>query len=123
MEITMIFEKIINNCPPGSIIPKPRAKKEFLIKGVGTRRGEEALIPYIPNNKNPNKPYQKGITRSEFEKAYQELMEKGIFTKKWFDIYLSDCSSEGSCNFTTVGGLFQKLGLVEYVSPGIYKLL
>ncbi len=116
----MIFDRIVKDSPPNTVIPKPEAKSDFIVKGIGKRRGEEALIYFIPNHKNPNKPSQKGITRTELEKAYKELNLSGTFTKKWFDKNLIDCSSEGSCNFTTIGGLFQKIGFAKYLSPGIY---
>ena len=56
-----------------TVIPKPENKEDFIVKGWGNRRGEDALIYYIPNNKSPSKPYQKGITVSKFEKAYDEI--------------------------------------------------
>ena len=43
----------------GTVIPKPDARSDFIIKGWGKRRGEDALIYYITNHRNPNKPYQK----------------------------------------------------------------
>ena len=81
----MIFDRIVDIAPPGTIIAKPSARSPFRVKGLGKRRGEEALIYYVPNRKNPARPYQKGITRSEFESAYSHLVEVGSFTKKWFD--------------------------------------
>jgi len=46
---------------PGIVTPKPDAKSDFIIKGWGKRRGEDALIYCIPNHQDRNKPYQKGI--------------------------------------------------------------
>ena len=66
-----ILENILTNIKVGTVIPKPDAKKDFIVKGWGKRRKEDALIYFIPNHKNPNKPYQKGITKSEFEESYQ----------------------------------------------------
>jgi hypothetical protein len=65
----MIIQKI-KTIKPGTIIPKPEAKKDFIVKGWGTRRGEPALIYLIPNHNYPDKPFQKGITISEFIEAY-----------------------------------------------------
>ena len=103
-------------------IPKPEAKKPFRIKGMGTRRGEEALIYTIPSHTREN-PYEKGITVSEFEKAYRELQETGSLTRSWFNASLSACGKEGSCNFTTIGGVFQLLGMARYVERGRYDAL
>jgi hypothetical protein len=61
-ELAMIYERIIQIARPGTVIPKPAAKADFLVKDIGTRRGERALIYSIPNHQNPGKPYHKGIT-------------------------------------------------------------
>jgi len=85
------------------------------------RKKEIALIYLIPNNKNPANPYQKGITESEFGKSYSRLMETGTFSHQWFKEHLLRCAGEGSCNFTTIGGIFEKLRLAKYEKPGLYK--
>lgn len=46
----MIFDRIVKIAPAGTVIPKPKARKDFIVKGLGTRRGEEALIYLIPKN-------------------------------------------------------------------------
>lgn len=117
----MIFERIIEAAPGETVIPKPAAKMDFKVKGLGRRRGEPALIYYIPNHQNPQKPYQKGINRSEFEMAYSHLMETGYFSRSWFAKHLPFCNAEGDCNFTTIGGLFEKIGEAKYIGNGEYK--
>jgi hypothetical protein len=117
----MIIERIKNEIPPGIEIPKPNAKERFLIKGWGKRRQQEALIYFVPNHNNPNMPYQKGITVSEFETAYRQLVDTGELTRKWFNEHLSFCAGEGPCNFTTVGGVLELLGVCKYESLGIYR--
>ncbi|MCZ6803207.1 MAG: hypothetical protein O7D86_04545 [Proteobacteria bacterium] len=102
-----------------SEIPKPEAKETFRIKGMGTRRGEAALIYTIPSHTR-DKPYEKGITLSEFEKAYKQLQETGSLTRSWFNETLPECAKEGSCNFTSIGGVFQMLALVNYTERGRY---
>jgi hypothetical protein len=53
---------------PGTVIPKPNAKGDFVIKKWGgTRRGEPALIYTIPNWKKPNG--EKDIAASEWRMA------------------------------------------------------
>ena len=91
-----------------------RAKADLRVKGWGERRGEPALIYSIPNHQNPNATHHKGITQSEFEKAYQVLQRTGEFSRIWFNQYLPACAKEGGCNFTTIGGIFQLLSLAEY---------
>ena len=103
-------------------IPKPEAKEPFRIKGMGTRRGEEALIYTIPSHTR-EKPYEKGITVPEFNEAFHELQETGSLTRSWFNASLPACAKEGSCNFTTIGGVFQMLGLASYTERGRYDVL
>ena len=117
----MIVGRIKQQAVPGLEIPKPEAREKFLVKGWGQRRGEEALIYFVPNRKNPSKPYQKGITISDFETAYGELTKSGELTRKWFNDRLPECAKEGSCNFTTIGGIFEVLEEARYVERGTYR--
>lgn len=84
------------------------------------RRGEPALIYTIPNNRNPQKPYEKGITATEFERAREELVRSGQLTRPWFLERLPRCIDEGECNFTTLGGLLVLLGEAVYEGAGVY---
>ena len=106
---------------PGTLIPKPEARDEFTVKGWGKRKGEAAMIYFIPNHSDPQKPYQKGVTVREWEQAYDRLVATGEFTREWFDANMRRCSSEGPCNFTTIGGIFSLLGLAAYESRGLYR--
>lgn len=89
---------------------------------MGKRRGEDSLIYTIPSHTR-DKPYEKGITLSEFEKSYSQLQETGCLERSWFTSYLKECAKEGSCNFTTIGGVFQLLGIAQYSERGKYQLL
>ncbi|MBI3714064.1 MAG: hypothetical protein HY253_14040 [Burkholderiales bacterium] len=107
---------------PGTIIPKPKAKADFVVKDWGTRRSEKALIYFIPNHVNTTKPSQKGVTVSEFEKAFSELQKSRKFTREWFNKHLALCAKEGSCNYTTIGGIFELLGEATYSNRGLYTV-
>jgi hypothetical protein len=110
-----ILEKIESDIKPGTIIPKPEAKADFIVKEVwGFRRGEHALIYTIPNHKTPTKPYQKGITVSEWVRAFEHLTDAGDFSRAWFKRSMPKCAEEGGCNFTTIGGIFVLLGHATY---------
>jgi hypothetical protein len=106
---------------PGTLIPKPQARGGFIVKGWGTRRGENALIYTIPNWKTPTKPHQKGITTSEWKKAFERLTGAGDFSRSWFNNSMPDCAKEGGCNFTTIGGIFELLGHADYDPSGVYR--
>ena len=117
----MIVDRIRKSIFPGMIIPKPEANADFIVKAWGNRRGEHALTYYIPNHRNPQKPYVKGITESEFEKAFVELENSGEFTRVWFNKNLPICAKEGGCNYTTIGGILELLREAIYSSRGVYK--
>ena len=117
----MIEDKIRKTVSLGTVIPKPEANGDFIVKAWGTRRGETALVYTIPNHGNPAKPHQKGVTVSEFRQAFAELEKSGEFTHTWFNKHLSDCAKEGACNYTTIGGIFELLGEARYSSRGVYK--
>jgi hypothetical protein len=119
-----ILEQIETRVPPGTKIPKPEARADFIVKKVwGVRRGERALIYTIPNHRTPTKPYQKGITVSEWAAAFERLIEAGDLTRSWFEQSMPACAKEGGCNFTTIGGLFELLGYAEYdrEGRGVYR--
>jgi hypothetical protein len=116
-----IISEIETKFVPGTKIPKPISEFDYFIKGWGIRRGERALIYKIPNQKNPIKPHKKGITVSEFQIAYERITNGEDLNRKWFEETLYGCNKEGTCNFTTLGGIFQELGLVKYYQEGVYK--
>lgn len=103
------------------MIPKPAARAPFRVKGWGMRRGGDALIYFVPNRRDPSVPYEKGVTSRELRAAYHQLMNAGELTHQWFDRRLPGCAAEGSCNFTTIGGLFVLLRAAEYAGPGVYR--
>lgn len=115
-----IVQEIRTKIQPGMIIPKPAAKADFIVKGWGKRRGEEALVYLIPNHANSAKPYPKGITVSEWRYAYEHIRNGENFTRQWFDRNMRECAKEGGCNFTTIGGIFELLGLATYAGSGAY---
>jgi hypothetical protein len=118
--IMTILAAIENKIIPGTIIPKPQARGDFIAKGWGPRRGERAFIYTIPNNKTPTKPYEKGVTVLEWVKAFKHLTDAGDFSRSWFNRSMPECAKEGGCNFTTIGGVFELLGYAAY-DRGTYR--
>ena len=107
--------------PPGTVVPKPAANKDFTVHGWGKRRKRPALIYNIPNHKSPEKPHRKGITREEWRHSVEQLLATGEFCLDWFKEHLPACYKEGSCNFTTIGGLMVHLGVARYARLGVYE--
>ncbi len=110
----MIVERIRREVRPGAVVPKPETARDYIVKGWGRRRGEDALIYLIPNLTDPKNPYEKGITISEWEQAHRQLQENGEISRQWFNRNMPACAKEGGCNFTTIGGVFELLGIVTY---------
>ena len=118
--MTKVLADIERQIIPGTVIPKPQARGDFIAKGWGVRRGKRALIYTIPNHKTPAKPYQKGITESEWVQAFEHLTDAGDFSRSWFERSMPACAKEGGCNFTTIGGVFELLGYAAY-DRGVYR--
>lgn len=116
----VIVNRIRAEIPDGTAIPKPNSSGAFT-KRWGRRRNEPALVYSMPNHKNPASPHEKGIAESEFERAYHQLNRTGEFTREWFKAELPRCNKEGTCNFTTIGGIFELLGDALYSVQGSYK--
>ena len=108
---------------PGAVIPKPLTDAEHRVTGWGIRRGERALIYSIPNHKNPSRPHAKGVTVSDWEQAYGQLMSTGKLEYSWFMSAMPECFKIGACNFTTIGGIFVLLRIAERSARGIYRKL
>lgn len=101
----MIFDRIKRLAPPGTRIPKPFTRRSHVSRFAKTR-GRPALIYTIHNRRDPGNPHEKGITHRDFEAAHARLVNAGELTRQWFNSRLRRCAGEGSCNFTTVGGIF-----------------
>ena len=108
-----ITELLENKIKSGMIIPKPYSELPYKVKGFGMRRGEKAIIYKIPARTNTNSIHEKGINFIEFKKAYDHLNKSGELSSSWFKENLPECRKEGSCNFTTIGGVFELLGLAK----------
>lgn len=116
----MITDRIKQEIRPGTVIPKPETTRPYEVKGWGCRRGRPALIYKIPPRAAGRKPAEKGVTDQEFESAYEVLNSSGEFTRVWFNENLPRCAKEGSCNFTTIGGIFALLDVARYLERGVY---
>ncbi len=79
------------------------------------------MVYRIPARRGTKKASEKRITASAFEQAFDVLQATGQITRRWFAQHLPDLERDGTCNFTTVGGVFELLGEVRYVEPGVYE--
>ncbi|MYG68416.1 MAG: hypothetical protein F4206_17045 [Gammaproteobacteria bacterium] len=86
-----ILDLIERRIKPGTVIPKPQGRGDFVVREWGARRGERALIYSTPNHGNPSRPHRKKITVSEWRMASSQLFRTGKFTRKWFQENMVDC--------------------------------
>jgi len=63
----------------------------------------------------------KTCSTSNFKAAYDVIVKTGEFTYDWFEDNLPDCAKDGSCNFTTIGGIFELSGKAQYAGRGAYR--
>ena len=105
---------------PRTVIPKPQTDGEHRVMGWGVRRCERALIYTIPNRRTPLRPYAKGVTVSDWEQTYQQLMSTETLVYSWFKSAMDECSKDGRCNFTTIGGVPALLGISVRNGWGVY---
>ena len=82
---------------------------------------EIAIIYSIPSYKDGKFHYEKGITFSEIFTALKELSKTGFLSRDWFNNNLPNCAKEGDCNYTSLGGIFELLGLAKYSENGKCK--
>lgn len=117
----MIIKRIKRIARPGTKIPKPKSTEEYIIVRWGKSRGEEALVYQLPMKPTSKKPSEKRVTISAFKKAYEVLINEGEIRHSWFSKEFPNLKKDGSCNFTTLGGIFVLLGEATYEQRGIYK--
>ena len=63
----------------------------------------------------------KGIAVSEWQQAFERQTSTGEFRRSWFDAAMAGCSTEGGCNYTTIGGIFMLFGLAGRHETGVYR--
>ena len=107
-----IVSCIKQKAPPGTVVRKPESCVR--IQRWGTRRGERALVYLMEGG------HEKGVTESEWRRAFAELKKTGEFTRTFFRQEMPRCNKEGSCNFTTIGAVFEHVGVAMYRRPGVY---
>lgn len=107
------FEKVLSGVPIGTTLDP-----DYHVTGIRESRGENAFFYSIPNNKGAKRS-QKSVGESEFEKAYQHLLDEGEFTLPWFKENMPIAASQStSCSFKVVGEVFATLGLARRVRSG-----
>ena len=103
-----------------AIVPKPQSTETYRLVRIGKSRGARALIYELPKRPESKRVSTKRIPLSVFEECANQLSGTGSLTRTWFIDHYPKLESDGTCNFTTVGGVLQLLGLALYSRPGEY---
>lgn len=121
MNETPILERIKKATPPGTKIPKPESDESYVVIGWGISRGEDALVYELPMKPTSRRASQKRIPASAFRCAHEVLQATDEITRIWFATNYPELERDGSCNFTTLGGVFELLGEAVYAGRGVYQ--
>lgn len=92
-----------------------------MVVGWGWSRNEDALVYRLPMRPGTKKASEKRIRSSAFVEAFRVLQGTGRLTRTWFARRFPDLERDGSCNFTTLGGVFVLLGEARYIGSGEYE--
>jgi hypothetical protein len=111
--VTNILHEIYSKIKIGDVIEKPTVKAEIL-----KMQKSDGITHSIGKNKSFKK-----VKDSDFEKAFKILQSNGCFTRKDFnDVF--ERPKNRSCDFTTMGSIFNLLGYAEYAGIKLgYKLI
>ena len=104
-----------------AVVPKPLSSGTCRLLRIGESRGARALVYELPKRPESKRASTKRIPLSVFEECADRLSDTGSFTRTWFAEHYPKLESDGTCNFTTVGGILQLLGLALYSGSGEYN--
>ena len=106
-----IFDRIKAEITEGTVIHREWRVKE-LVTELRIRRDEFALVYTMPGG------HDKDIKESEWNKAYNQLIATGCFSRPWFRKNMEKCNGRGSCNFNAIGGVFSVMGIARCAGRG-----
>lgn len=99
----MEFQEVINSIYVGMKIKKPRLESEIIAI-------EDTRIIYSIGNKGNSK----NITTEMLVGAFNEILTNGELSRTWFNKTYPNQSKTSPCSFTTLGGILEHLGFLEY---------
>lgn len=69
-----------------------------------------------------DKGKKKKVMFEEVEKAIEELEVAGSINRKWYEQLFPQRARNNPCNFTSIGGVLEKLGYVQYNDKQYIKI-
>jgi len=117
----MIIDQLMKVLPIGARIPKPKKDSDYRVHRWGLDNlGKSKLVYSFPSNASPIESHKKTIKEDEIIKSHERLETTGKLTTAWYSGKFPEIYSHSPCNFTTIGGLFVKLGIARYEKAGLY---
>lgn len=101
--VFMSFNELKQAIVPGLIFQKPNVQSSII------KIDKEGFHYSIGQNGNSKK-----VTYAVLEKCYDRLESTHEFSRAWFNATFPSIAKTSSCNFTTIGGLFQQFNLATY---------
>lgn len=104
---------VLKLCKNRTPVPKPKGKTVLTMNDkIGQDRFQYTF----------GTGHKKSIPFATLFGCYEKLTTDEKFTRQWFGTEFKAEHSSSPCNFTTIGGIFVKMGIAEYFGNGIYKL-
>jgi hypothetical protein len=100
-----------NNIHDGMVFNKVKGSSSII------KVTDDGFTYAIGNNRNKKK-----ITFEEVEKAIKQIEAIGLINRKWYKQSFPKRASSNPCNFTSIGGVLEALGYVQYSDKQYIKL-
>ena len=116
-----IIDRLEAEIVAGRLIPKPETDGEYGVKGWGNeaRRTGSGLLHSELQGQVEAPP--EGRDSIGVEARIRATGVDRELRHSWFKAALPACYGEGSCNFTTIGGVFVMLGVAVRDGRGAYR--
>ena len=114
MTNTEMKEKIINFYDSHELFTKPKGET-FYISNIGTTKiGNDVKEAFQYSEQGKFVPFD------TIYKCYDKILQDNKLTREWFETTFPIENSGRSCNYTTIGSIFEKLKIVKYQGNGLY---
>lgn len=104
---------VLKLCKNKTPVPKPNGET---ILTMSDKIGQDRFQYTLGEDRKKSIPF------ATLFGCYEKLTTDGELKRQWFATEFKAEHSSSPCNFTTIGGIFVKMGIAEYFGNGIYRL-
>ena len=108
MDVQMLKDKIFE----GMVFQKVKGSSRIL------SIQEDGFTYPIGSNGNTKK-----VTYEEIADAIEMINRQGYIDRRWHEVTFPKLAASRPCNFTSIGGVLQAVGVVKYVGDSRYNKL